>query len=235
MKKLTYILVAILFIQFQADAQLLKKAKGLLGGKKGAFGVEEAASALKEALIQGTSTGVDLLSVADGYFENPEIKIPFPPEAKGVENKLRGIGLSNEVDQAIESINRAAEKAAIEAKDLFIGAINALTIEDAMNIVAGEKDAATQFLQRETTTELQNKFSPIIKASLDEVGATKHWGTLMTNYNKIPFVKKINPDLTEYATSKAIDGLFVMIAKEELNIRDNPAARTTDLLKKVFN
>jgi Protein of unknown function (DUF4197) len=235
MKKLTYILVSILFIQFQADAQFLKKAKSLLGGNKAAFGVEEAASALKEALIQGTSSGVDLLSVTDGYFKNLEIKIPFPPEAKSVENKLRGIGLGREVDQAIESINRAAEKAAIEAKELFIDAIKALTIEDAMNIVAGEKDAATQFLQRETTTELQNKFSPIIKSSLDEVGATKHWGTLVSKYNKIPFVKKINPDLTEYATSKAIDGLFVMIAQEELNIRDNPAARTTELLKKVFN
>lgn len=235
MKKLTFIIISLLFVQIQADAQLLKKAKGLLGGKNGGFGVEEAASALKEALIQGTSTGVDLLSVADGYYKNPQIKIPFPPEAKNVEDKLRGIGLGNEVDEAIESINRAAEKAAIEAKDLFIGAIKALTIKDAMNIVTGEKDAATQFLQRETTSELQGKFSPIIKASLDEVGATRHWGTLVTKYNKIPFVKKINPDLTEYATTKAIDGLFVMIAKEELNIRQNPAARTTDLLKKVFN
>jgi hypothetical protein len=234
MKKLAYILVAILFIQVQADAQLLKKVKGLLGGKKGAFGVEEAASALKEALIQGTSNGVDVLSVADGYFKNPEIKIPFPPEAKSVEDKLRAVGLGREVDEAIESINRAAEKAAIEAKDLFIDAIKALTIEDAMNIVAGDKDAATQFLQRETTAGLENKFSPIIKSSLDEVGATKYWGTLVTKYNKIPFVKKVNPDLTEYATSKAIDGLFGMIAKEELNIRDNPAARTTELLKKVF-
>jgi len=234
MKKLTLILVSLFFIQLQADAQLLKKAKGLLGGKKGAFSVEEAGKAIKEALIQGTSNGVDLLSQADGYFKNPEIKIPFPPEAQSVENKLRSIGFGNEVDQAIESINRAAEKAAIEAKDLFISAIKSLTIEDALNIVSGEQDAATQFLVRETSSSLESKFNPIIKSSLDEVGATKHWGAIVNKYNKIPFVKKINPDLTEYATSKAIDGLFLMIAKEELKIRKNPAARTTDLLKKVF-
>lgn len=234
MKHFATILICLFAMSCTAEAQLLKKAKGLIGGDKGAFTAEEAANGLKEALIQGTSKGVDLLSIADGYLKNPEIKIPFPEEAQNVEKKLRGIGLDKQVDEAIESLNRAAEKAAVEAKDIFVGAIKGLTITDAMNIVKGDKTAATQFLQRETTTSLNSKFSPIIDSSLQEVGATKHWGTVMNSYNKIPFVKKVNPDLTAYVTEKAIEGMFVMIAKEELNIRQNPAARATELLKKVF-
>ncbi len=235
MRKLSLLLLSLIFINCQSQAQLLKKAKGLLGGDKGKFTVEEAGSALKEALVQGVTKGVAEVSQVGGYLLNPEIKIPFPPEAQNVEKKLRGIGLGGEVDKAVESINKAAEKAATEAKDIFVAAIKGLTIKDAMNIVGGENDAATQYLQRETTTSLESKFNPIIQASLDAVDATKHWSTVMSAYNKIPLVKKVNPDLTEYVTSKAIDGLFVMIAKEELNIRENPIARTTDLLKKVFN
>lgn len=234
MKHFATILICLVAMSCTAEAQLFKKAKDLIGGDKGAFTKEEAANGLKEALIQGTSKGVDLLSKTDGYLKNPEIKIPFPQEAQNVEKKLRGIGLDKQVDEAVESLNRAAEKAAVEAKDIFVGAIKALTITDAINIVKGDKTAATQFLQRETTTSLNAKFSPIIDNSLKEVGATRHWGTVMNSYNKIPFVKKVNPDLTAYVTEKAIEGLFVMIAKEELNIRENPSARATELLKKVF-
>lgn len=233
MKHFAIILICLCTLSCTAEAQLLKKAKGLLG-VDGGFTKEEAANGLKEALIQGTSKGVDLLSKAGGYLKNPEIKIPFPEEAKNVEKKLRAVGLSKQVDEAVESLNRAAEKAAIEAKDIFVGAIKQLTITDAINIVKGDKDAATQFLQRGTTTSLNAKFSPIIESSLQEVGATRHWSTVMGSYNKIPFVKKVNPDLTAYVTQKAIEGLFVMIAKEELNIRENPTARATELLKKVF-
>ncbi len=234
MKKYASLLICLLFLSCTAEAQLLKKAKGLLGGDKNKFTVEEAGAALKEALIQGTTKGVSEISQVGGYLLNPEIKIPFPPEAENVEKKLRGIGLGKEVDKAVESINKAAEQAAVEAKDIFVSAIKALTIKDAMNIVGGEQSAATQYLERETTTSLESKFNPIIKSSLDAVDATKHWSTIMNAYNKIPFAKKVNPDLTEYVTNKAIDGLFVMIAQEELNIRKNPAARVTDLLKKVF-
>lgn len=233
MKHFAIILICLCTLSCTAEAQLLKKAKGLLG-VDGGFTKEEAANGLKEALIQGTSKGVDLLSKAGGYLKNPEIKIPFPEEAKNVEKKLRAVGLSKQVDEAVESLNRAAEKAAIEAKDIFVGAIKQLTITDAINIVKGDKDAATQFLQRGTTTSLNAKFSPIIESSLQEVGATRHWSTVMGSYNKIPFVKKVNPDLTAYVTQKAIEGLFMMIAKEELNIRENPTARATELLKKVF-
>lgn len=226
-------LIVLMSFSCTAEAQLLKKAKKLLGGEEG-FTAEEAAAGLKEALIQGTSKGVDVLSQVDGYLGNPEIKIPFPPEAKNVEDKLRGIGLDKQVDEAVESLNRAAELAAVEAKNIFVAAIKGLTITDAINIVKGEQDAATQFLQRETTASLTGKFSPIIDNSLKQVNATKYWGDVMGAYNKIPFVKKVDPDLTAYVTQKAIEGLFVMIAKEELNIRQNPGARATELLKKVF-
>lgn len=233
MKKLSLIFSLFLFFSCTAEAQLLKKAKDLVGGGA-AFTKEEAADALKQALEQGTSKGVDLLSKADGYYKNPEIKIPFPKEAEVVESKLRALGLGNQVDQAVESLNRAAEDAAYEAKDIFIAAIKGLTINDAINIVKGEKNSATQFLERETTQSLMGKFSPIIQASLQKVNATKYWGDVMGTYNKVPFVKKVETDLTAYVTEKAIDGLFVMIAKEELNIRDNAGARTSELLKKVF-
>jgi hypothetical protein len=218
MKRLSLILSLFLFFSCTAEAQLLKKAKSLIGGDI-AFSKEEAAEALKQALEQGTSKGVDLLSKADGYYKNPEIKIPFPQEAQAVESKLRALGLGIQVDQAIESLNRAAEDAAYEAKDIFIAAIKGLTINDAINIVKGEKNSATQFLERETTQSLIGKFSPIIEASLKKVSATKYWDDVMGTYNKVPFVKKVETDLTAYVTEKAIDGLFVMIAKEELNIK----------------
>lgn len=233
MKKLSILFSFVLLFSCSAEAQLLKKAKGLLG-KKGAFSKEEAAEALKEAFVQGTGKGVDILSELNGYYGNPKVKIPIPPDAKNVESKLRSLGLGNEVDQAIESLNRAAEEAAVEAKDIFITAIKGLSINDALNIVSGQQDAGTRFLENQTTNDLTSKFSPIINASLKKVDATKYWGDIMGKYNKIPFVKKMETDLTAYVTQKAIDGLFVMIAQEELNIRQNPAARTSELLKKVF-
>ncbi|WP_421986180.1 DUF4197 domain-containing protein [Roseivirga sp.] len=231
-KRFTLLFSLLFVFSCSAEAQLLKKAKGLLGGK--GFSKEEAANALKEAFIQGTGKGVDVLSQANGYLGNPEVKIPIPEDAKNVEKKLRALGLGNEVDKAIESLNRAAEDAAVEAKDIFIDAIKAITITDAINIVKGNKDAGTRILESKTTNDLTAKFSPIIEASLSKVNATKYWSDVMDKYNKIPFVKKVETDLTAYVTQQAIDGLFVMIAKEELNIRQNPAARTTDLLQKVF-
>lgn len=233
MKNIAFVIISLFVLNCSSQAQILQKAKGLLGGNA-SFSKEEAANALKQALEQGTVKGVSVISQVDGYFKNPEIKIPFPPEAQNVEQKLRQIGLGNQVDEAVLSLNRAAEDAASGAKDIFVAAIKALTIQDAINIVKGEKDAATQFLARETTDDLAAKFSPIIDASLKKVNATKYWSDVMGAYNKIPLVKKVETDLTAYVTQKAIDGLFVMIAQEELNIRQNPAARTTELLKKVF-
>jgi hypothetical protein len=194
----------------------------------------EVASGLKEALIKGISTGSDLVSQLDGYFKNPEIKIPFPPEVKKVEDKLRQLGLGGEVDKFVVTLNRGAEDAAREAKPIFIEAIRAMTIEDAWSILRGDQDAATQYLKRTTSGLLKEKFKPVIQNSLNKVNATKYYGQIVTRYNQIPFVQKVNPDLDDYATDKAIEGLFVMIAKEEKNIRQNPVARTTEILKRVF-
>ncbi len=195
----------------------------------------EVGEGLKEALVKGISTGSDLVSQVDGYFKNPEIKIPFPPEVKKVEDKLRQIGLGSEVDKFVLTLNRGAEDAAKEAKPIFITAIRSMTIQDAWNILKGEDNAATEYLKRTTTSQLKEKFRPVIQNSLNKVNATKYYSDLVTRYNQIPFVEKVNPDLNEYATDKAMEGLFLMIAKEEKNIRDNPVARTTDLLKKVFS
>ena len=177
---------------------------------------------------------MDQLSKPDGFFKDLSIKIPLPEEANKVESKLRSIGQGKKVDATIESINRAAEDATSAAKDIFVAAIKQMSIDDAMSILRGDDNAATKFLDKSTRANLIREFKPIVQASLDKVGATKNWNTIFTSYNKLPFVQKINPDLVDYATAKAIDGLFIQIAKEELKIRQDPAARVTDLLKKVF-
>jgi hypothetical protein len=234
MKKMYFLVfIAILGIQ-NMDAQFLKDAKKLINSNSKGLTEKDAADGIKEALVNGTSESVKLVSIADGYWGNPEIKIPFPSEAKEMESKLRTIGMGKKVDEFNESMNRAAEKAANEAKPIFIAAIKGLTVKDAINIVKGVNNAATMYLKNTTSTELNNKFQPIIKTSLDNVNATKYWSDLITVYNKIPMVKKMNPNLTEYVTEKAINGLFIMIAKEELKIRKDPKARTSELLKKVF-
>jgi len=214
----------------QIDIKKLKEK--VTGGK---LTTEEVASGLKEALTKGVSKGSDEVSKPDGFFKNPEIKIPFPPEIKQVESTLRKMGMDEQVDNFILSLNRAAEDAAKEAKPIFVSAIKQMTIEDAWSILKGEDDAATKYLNKTTSAQLKEKFKPVIKASLDKVNATKYYKDLISAYNKIPMVKKVNPDLDVYATDKATDGLFVMIAKEEKNIRKNPGARTTELLKKVFS
>ena len=195
---------------------------------------EEVGKGLKEALNQGIEKGVEQLNKKDGYFKDAEIKIPMPEEAKKVEKKLRDLGQDKQVDDAIESMNRAAEDAAFAAKEIFVIAIKDMTLTDAMGILKGEDNAATKYLNKATYAALTAKFQPIIKVSLDKVGATQYWNTVFTNYNKIPFITKVNPDLVAYVTEKALNGLFIQVAKEELLIRKDPLARGTDLLKKVF-
>jgi Protein of unknown function (DUF4197) len=194
----------------------------------------EVAEGLKEALIKGISSGSDLASQVDGYFRNPSIKIPFPPEVKKVEDKLRQIGLGGEVDKFVMTLNRGAEDAAKEAKPIFISAIKSMTIQDAWAILNGADNAATEYLKRTTSGQLREKFSPVIANSLNKVNATKYYGDIVNTYNRIPLVEKVNPDLTGYATTKAMDGLFLLIADEEKKIREDPLARTSELLKKVF-
>lgn len=194
----------------------------------------EIGAGLKQALEIGTSHGADQLSAKDGFLGNLAIKILFPPEAQKVEKTLRSIGLNSLADNVILSINRAAEDAAKEAKPIFISAIKQMTIADATNILFGNKDAATAYFKRVTTAELLQKFEPVITTSLNKVGATKYWGDAATAYNKIPLVKPVNTNLSNYVAQKAIDGMFYQVALEELKIRDNISARTTTLLQKVF-
>jgi len=213
--------------------QAISDANKMMGSEK-PLTTAEVADGLKEALVKGISQGSDVVSQLDGYFKNPEIKIPFPPDVKKVEDRLRQLGLGGQVDKFVLTLNRGAEDAAKEAKPIFIAAIRQMTIEDAWGILKGEPDAATQYLKRTTTAQLKEKFKPVVQASLDKVSATKYYGEIVTKYNSIPTVQKVNPDLNDYATDMAIQGLFTMIAKEEKNIRQDPLARTTELLKRVF-
>ncbi|MCX8491510.1 MAG: DUF4197 domain-containing protein [Cyclobacteriaceae bacterium] len=213
--------------------KLINDAKKAVGTPK-ALTKEEVANGLKEALVNGITKGTDLTSKMDGYFKNPEIKIPFPKDVKKVEDKLRQLGMGSEVDRFVLTLNRGAEEAAKEAKPIFISAIKQMSIDDAFAVLKGQPDAATQFLKRTTSAQLKEKFKLVVQTNLDKVNATKYYGDLITNYNRIPFISKVNPNLNEYATDMAIQGLFTMIAKEEKSIRQDPAARTTELLKKVF-
>jgi hypothetical protein len=189
---------------------------------------------LKEALVKGITSGANQASAVDGYFGNPRITIPFPPDVKKVEDKLRQVGLGKEVDKFVLTLNRGAEAAAKEAIPIFTDAIKAMTIEDAWAVLNGNEDAATQYLIRTTREPLRAKFKPVIQSALQTVNATKYYTDLINVYNKIPFVDNVNPNLDDYATEKALDGLFTLVADEEKKIRQDPVARTTDLLQRVF-
>ena len=225
----TFSLASVLFLGSCDTLSQLSKALDL-----GTPTDSEINSGLKEALQYGTTYATDRLSKQDGYLGNLAIKIAFPEEAKKVENTLRSLGLGSLCDQVITSINRAAEDAAIEAKPIFVAAIKEMSITDVKNILLGADNAATQYFEHKTTSSLEGKFKPIIESSLTKVGATNYWSDVITRYNKIPLMTPIEADLSKYVTQKAIDGLFYEIAKEELKIRENAAARSTLLLQKVF-
>lgn len=227
-------LIFFVFLYSCSSAQINKLIKDVTSGQI-PLSQDEVAAGLKEALEQGIVKGTDLASKTDGYFKNDLIKILLPEDAQKVEKTLRNMGLGSEVDRALLAINRGAESAAIEAKPIFVNAIKQMNIQDALGILKGDATAATDYLKRTTNAQLVELFKPKIQASLDEVGATKYYGDLANSYNKIPLTKqKVNPDLNAYVTQKAIDGLFVLIAEEEKNIRENPMGRTSDLMKKVF-
>jgi hypothetical protein len=203
-------------------------------GGEGGLTSSEIASGLKEALSVGATNSGSKASALDGFFKNEAIKLLFPPEAQKVESKLRQIGLGPQCDQFILSLNRGAEEAAKDAAPIFINAIKQMTIADALGILRGEKDAATQYLKRTSQQALIQSFKPVIERSLDKVNATKNYEAIANTYNKIPFVQKVNADLPGYATDKTIDGIFMLVADEEAQIRENPLARTSELLKRVF-
>ncbi len=221
--------------QKENSGSILKKISDLSGSSGGqGLSSKEVAAGLKEALSQGVEKGTKSLSSIDGFLADAAVKILMPPEAKKVEESLRRMGLDKQVDNAITSMNRAAEDAAKSAAPIFINAIKGISIQDALGILRGSNDAATQYLKTNTTKALADAFRPVIESSLTKVDATKHWNTLFSTYNKIS-LKKVNPDLTEYVTEKALTGIFIKIAEEEENIRKNPTARASDLLKKVFS
>lgn len=195
---------------------------------------DEVIRGLKEALTVGTNNSTSLVSKLDGFYKNPEIFIPFPPEAEKVKEKVIALGMQKQVDEFVMTLNRAAEEASKEAAPVFINAIKQMTIQDGFNILKGPDNAATQYLKEKTSNELKIKFKPIVANAIQKVEVTKYWNPIITTYNKIPFVEKMNPDLEDYVTQKALDGLFLMVAKEEAKIRKDPVARVTDILKRVF-
>jgi len=209
--------------------KLFNKAKAVVAPSEGEVG-----SALKEALQFGVNEAVDKLSADRGYMDSP-YKILIPEEAKTIISKVKMVpGFQDVETQLIDKMNKAAELAAKKATPIFVDAITSLTIKDAMNILMGEKDAATRYLETETKTPLYNAFLPVIQSALDEVNAREYWKSVINAYNNIPFVKKVNPNLDDYVNQKALDGLFSLIEVKEAKIRDDQSQRTTDLLKKVF-
>lgn len=194
----------------------------------------EVVAGLKEALIVGAGQSAEVLHRADAFLGNPAIRIPFPPEAIQVKNTLDKLGMQSLTRSVVVSLNRAAEKAAIKAKPIFITAIKKMTLKDAWTILKGDSNEATQYLKRTTSKELTQAFRPSIETALSQVNATRYWGQAMGRYNQIPLVKKVNPDLTGFVTDKALEGLFLEVAKVEKDIRKDPVARVTDILKRVF-
>ena len=233
MKKIIILIVFATTMVISSCEELQQVASA--AGSGAGISNNEAAAGIKEALGQGIGKAVVQLNTADGFFKNAFYKILLPPEAKKIENTLRDLGFNSMVDKAILQINRGAEDAAAFAKPIFVDAIRNMTLSDAIGLIRNGDTSATHFFRDKTTSKLIAAFTPVIQSSLNKVDATKYYGDLITKYNNFPTTfKKLNPDLTSYVTLKATDALFDLIAKEEVNIRTNFAARTTTLLQKVF-
>ncbi|MBB5283214.1 hypothetical protein HNQ92_001340 [Rhabdobacter roseus] len=230
----SFLLLSSCTSQAQFNKTKLGKALENIQGGSGGLSQNEIAEGLKEALRVGINNGADQASRTDGYFKNELIKILMPPEARRVEERLRQLGLGSEVDRFVLSLNRAAEDAAKKSKPIFVKAITSMTITDAVGILRGADTSATAYLRRTTNDELYNTFFPVVDSTLNLNNATRYYADLVNTYNKIPLVQKVNPDLKGYATQQAINGLYSLIAIEEKKIRENPAARVNDLLRKVF-
>jgi hypothetical protein len=234
MKKIALLLLLIPFLGTAQFNTILKKAADKAAVlTKSSSGLDIAAG-LKEALNKGVTEQVSKLTMTDGFYKNEAVKILMPEELAKVDRTLRKMGLSSLADDGIKALNRAAEDAVKEATPIFVDAITKINITDAKSILMGNENAATTYLQTATTTPLYAKFSPVVQASIGKVGADVIWASLINKYNTLPLVKKVNPDITDYVTNKALEGVFKMITVEEKNIRTNLNARTSDVLKKVF-
>ena len=213
---------------------LINKANEQLTSVKGKTGGVDIGAGLKEALNKGVEKQVTKLTATDGFYKNEAVKILMPDELKKVESTMRKLGMGSLADDGVKSLNRAAEDAVKEATPVFVAAIKNMSITDAKNILMGNDNSATVYLESSTSKELYAKFLPIVQKSIGKVGADKIWNTMITKYNDLPLVSKVNPDINDYVTNKALDGVFKMISVEEKNIRTDLNARTSPLLKKVF-
>lgn len=231
MKKIFIFILPVVFL-LSGCAELQQVAGQLPQGT--GIGNADIAAALREALGKGIDTQVTKLTQTDGFYRNELVKIFLPEELQKVDKTLRSIGLGSLADEGIKMMNRAAENAMKEATPIFVSAVKSITFNDARNILLGNDEAATAYLKRSTTTQLYAKFNPVIKSSFNKVGADKVWNNIITKYNQVPLVQKVNPDLTDYVTNEALDGVYKMIAVEERNIRNNINARTSALMKRVF-
>jgi hypothetical protein len=230
MKKIVLLVSSFFCLSSCADLQTIMNNTQ----QGGALSSLDISNGLKQALEIGISQGVELLSQKDGYYGNSLAKILFPEPLQKVDKTLRSIGLGSLADEGVKLLNRAAEDAVTQAKPIFINAVKNLSFSDATAILTGGKNAATEYLKSTTTQSLVQAFSPKIEASLSKVGADQVWNNIITKYNSIPLVTKVEPNLTSYVTEKAIDGLFLQIAQKEEDIRTNISSRTTPLLQKVF-
>jgi hypothetical protein len=225
------------FFVSRAQSSLLDNVKSAVTGKSGGSQLsnEDIVSGLKQALTLGAQKSADRLSAVDGFFKDAAVKILLPEQAKKVENTLRSLGMGKMVDDAILSLNRAAEDAAKSATPIFVNAVKSMSINDALGILRGTDTAATSYLRKTTSPDLTRAFKPVIDSSLKKTDATKYWKDVFETYNKLPTTfKKVDTDLSAYATQKAMDGIFYYVAVEEKKIRKDPAAQVTDILKKVF-
>lgn len=244
MKNYAYLFVlSLLFTQVSCAQKIKALGKELpisiptIPAAKPQLSNEEVISGLKEALQLGIEKAVNKSSIVDGFLGNPQIRLPFPPDAIKVKEKALQLGLNTEVEKFETTLNRAAEEAVKEALPIFKDAILQLSVQDGFKILNGGQGAATNFLKQQTQTALYNAFLPKVKAATSKVGLTAYWNPLITKYNtaaKLTGAQQLNPDLDAYITQRAIEGLFVLVAQEEDQIRANPAARITDLLAKVF-
>ena len=216
-------------VEMQQVLNQLPQTQGL-----GGIGIIDVAGGLKEALNNGITKQVSKLTATDGFYANQAVKILLPADLQKVDTGLRRIGLSSLADEGLKAINRAAEDAVKEATPIFVSAVSNMSFTDAKGILMGNENSATAYLQNTTTTALYAKFNPVVKNSFSKVGADKIWANIITKYNSIPLVTKVNPDLNDYVTNQALTGVFKMIAVEEKDIRTNLNARTSTLLKSVF-
>ena len=229
MKKILIIMVAVSLSSCAEMQQVLNQLPQTQG-----IGGVDIAGGLKEALNNGISKQVTKLTAVDGFYRNEAVKILLPEELRKVDAGLRKIGLSSLADEGLKVLNRAAEDAVKDATPIFVDAVRNMTFMDAKSILMGNESSATTYLQNSTSTALYGKFNPVIKNSFTKVGADKVWSNIITKYNSIPLVNKVNPDLTDYVTNQAMNGVFKMVAVEEKNIRTNLSSRTSVLLQKVF-